>query len=245
MSWQRDFFVGWAGRLPTEHAPWLRSAVAVALGGFLLAGLLLSRAQDDPGGGTGASAEVTLDGVLTALPYPTLTLAAATSAAPARTILLSGAGKMAPDFDAALDGRTVRATGYMLRRGALEMLQVTETLRRAETDLPAPPARDLGTWRITGEICDGKCLAGAMRPGTGIAHRACANLCITSGVPPVFLATGPIEGQNHLLLGDPGGGPLAERFRALTALHVTLEGVVEQRGDLLIFKPDLAGARVW
>ena len=151
MSWQRDFFVGWAGRLPTEHAPWLRSAVAVALGGFLLAGLLLSRAQDDPGGGTGASAEVTLDGVLTALPYPTLTLAAATSAAPARTILLSGAGKMAPDFDAALDGRTVRATGYRLRRGALEMLQVTETLRRAETDLPAPPARDLGTWRITGE----------------------------------------------------------------------------------------------
>ena len=38
---------------------------------------------------------------------------------------------------------------------------------------------------------------------------------------------------------------LSRYIRALTALHVTLEGVVEQRGDLLIFKPDLAGARVW
>lgn len=244
MSWHRDFFVGWAGRLPNDHAAWVRSAAATTIACFLLAGLLLARTQDDPGGGTDSATEVTLEGVLVALPYPTLTLPAA-GGETARTILLSGAGKMAPEFDAALDGRTVRATGYMLNRGALEMLQVTEPLRRADADLSMPPSQDIGTWRITGEICDGKCLAGAMRPGSGIAHRACANVCVTGGVPPVFLATGPVEGRNHLLLADPGGGPLVERFRGLTALHVTLEGMVEQRGSILIFKPDLAKARVW
>ena len=242
MSWQRDFFVGWAARLPGDHAAWLRAMVATAVAAALLAGLLLARAQDDPGGGAGAPDEVTLDGVLLAAPYPTLTLAAA--GRPARTILLTGGGKSAPDLPAALDGRAVRATGYMLRRGALEMLQVTEPLRPADAALAMPARRDLGTWRITGEICDGKCLAGAMRPGNGIAHRACANLCVTGGVPPVFLATGPVEGRTHLLLADPSGGGLAERFRDLTALHVTLEGAVEERGDLLIFKPDLTRARV-
>jgi hypothetical protein len=244
MSWHRDFFVGWAGRLPVDHAAWVRSAVATTTACFLFAGLLLSRAQDDPGGGTGAATEVTLDGVLAALPYPTLTMHAAGGEA-GHTILLSGAGKTGPEFDVALDGHTVRVTGYMLSRGALEMLQVTEKPRRADADLPAAPAEDLGRWRITGEICDGKCLAGAMRPGSGIVHRACANLCVTGSVPPVFVATGPVEGRTHMLLADPGGGPLGERFRNLTALHVTLEGIVEQRGSLLIFKPELAQAHVW
>lgn len=243
MSTQRDFFVGWEGRLPRGQAGWIRAVVAGAVAGFLLLGLALARAIDDPGGGGGTGEEVTLEGVLTALPYPTLTMPTVPGTR-ARTVMLSGGGKDAAPFDAALDGRAVQATGYMLRRGSLEMLQVGEAVRAADAPLATAPPEALGTWRITGEICDGKCLAGAMRPGSGIAHRACANLCVSGGVPPVFAATAPVEGQLFLLLGDPAGGPLDGRFRALTALRVTLEGAVERRGDLLVFRPDLSRAVV-
>ncbi|MCC6716495.1 MAG: hypothetical protein IT555_01295 [Acetobacteraceae bacterium] len=243
MTGDPDFFIGWAGRLPAGHAGWLRGLVASVVAGGLLLAIALARAGDDPGGG-GSGVEVTLQGVLRARPYPTITLPPDAGGAPARTVLLSGGGKDGAPFDPVLDGRTVAASGYLLRRGALEMLQVGDPIREAAPDLPVPAAVKLGTWRITGEICDGKCLAGAMRPGIGIIHRACANLCVSGGVPPVFVATAPIEGQTHLLLGDPAGGPLDGRFRALTALPVTLEGVVERRGSLLVFLPDLTRAQL-
>ena len=238
MTMHRDFFIGWDGRLPRGQAGWIRALVASLFAGFLLLGLAMARAIDDPGGGGGASAETTLEGVLTALPYPTVTTEVG------RTVMLSGGGKDAAPFDSALDGRAVRATGYMLTRGTLEMLQVGEALVPADSAQATVVPEALGTWRITGEICDGKCLAGAMRPGTGVAHRACANLCVSSGVPPVFAATGPVAGQRFLLMGDPAGGPLDGRFRALTARPVTLEGTVERRGDLLVFRPDLSRAVV-
>jgi hypothetical protein len=236
MSAPRDFFVGWDGRLPRDGAWWTRAMLALVVAGFLLLGLGLARAIDDPGGGAGTGQEETLQGVLTALPYPTVTMAGG------HTVILSGGGKDGAAFDPALDGRTVRATGYMLRRGTLEMLQVGEAVQPAGGDAAAVAREPLGTWRITGEVCDGKCLAGAMRPGIGTGHRACANLCVSGGVPPVFAASGPVEGQRYLLMGDPGGGPLDGRFRALTARPVTLEGTVERRGDLLVFRPDLARA---
>jgi hypothetical protein len=243
MSWRRDFFVGWAGSLPVEQAGWIRAVVATVVGGFLLLGIALARTQDDPGGGAGTG-ELTLEGVLTAQPYPTLSVPPGRDGVPARTVLLSGGGKEGAPFDMALDGRAVRATGYGLRRGELAMLQVTEPMTALDAALPAPAVENLGTWRVTGEICDGKCLAGAMRPGTGLAHRACANLCVTGGVPPVLVGTGAVQGQRNLLLGDPGGGPLSGQFRHLTGLVVTLEGLVERRGDLLVFRSDLARAVV-
>jgi hypothetical protein len=244
MNWRRDFFVGWSGSLPADQAGWVRAVVAALVGGCLLAGLALARAQDDPGGATGTGEQV-LEGVLTARPYPTLTpLPPRPDGSQARTLLPSGGGKDGAPLDTALDGRAVRATGFGLRRGDLAMLQVSEPMAALQAALPSPEIENLGTWRITGEICDGKCLAGAMRPGSGIAHRACANLCVTGGVPPVLVATGPVRGQRYLLLGDPDGGPVNGQFRDLTALLVTLEGQVERRGDLLIFRPDLSRAVV-
>jgi len=236
MSELRDFFIGWEGRLPARATEWMRALLAGVVAGFLLLGLGLARAIDDPGGGGGSGQEETLEGVQTALPYPTVTTGAG------RTVMLSGGGKDGAAFDPALDGQAVQATGYILRRGALEMLQVGEAVQPGAAPLAAVAVERLGVWRITGEICDGKCLAGAMRPGTGTAHRACANLCVSWGVPPTFAATRPVAGQRHLLLGDPAGGPLSGRFRDLTARPVTLEGVVERRGDLLVFRPDLSRA---
>ena len=78
-----------------------------------------------------------------------------------------------------------------------------------------------------------------MRPGTGIAHRPCANLCLIGGLPAVLIATGTIEGSAFFCSATAPAAPLPERVHDLVALPVTLEGTVERRGDLLILRTDL------
>ncbi|MEM8628187.1 MAG: hypothetical protein AAGF32_09650, partial [Pseudomonadota bacterium] len=96
---------------------------------------------------------------------------------------------------ARLDGSLVEASGIAIQRGELVTLQVAggqrglkmvspavadspnnasqdtasgETIAAPAPDQPgatAIPSEQLGRWRLAGEMCDGKCLSGAMRPG--------------------------------------------------------------------------------
>ena len=137
------------------------------------------------------------------------------------------------------------ASGVLLTRGELLMLQARggrNGLAPAgdAAAVPAPVAEPLGRWRLAGEMCDGKCLAGAMRPGRRLAHKACANLCVIGGVPPVFVSTKPVEGETYLLLAGPDGGPLTMEMLDHMAAFVTLEGEIERRGGLLVLKIDPA-----
>lgn len=142
----------------------------------------------------------------------------------------------------ALGTSALEVGGVFVRRGDIEMLLVSDTGAKAGAGLlpgfqPAP-AEDLGRWRLTGEICDGKCYAGAMKPGQGLAHKACANLCITEGLPPVLVMELPVEGSTVLLLAGEDGGPMPDALLHLTAVPLQLEGRLERRDDLLIFRID-------
>jgi hypothetical protein len=240
-DWREDFFVGWSGRLPRRHAHFLFAAIATGVLAFLLVGLALARAVDDPGSGAvdWGAGEKTFHGVLTARPYPLLHLA------DGHTLMMAGPTQVGPEFDPALDGRMVEATGVVAKRGTLDMLDTNAPLKRADGQEEMPPPVPLGRWRITGEICDGKCWSGSMRPGNGLAHKACANFCILGGVPPVFVTTAPVEGTSFMLLADAVGGPLPDRLYDLVALRIALEGELERRGDLLVFRVDLRQARVF
>jgi DMSO/TMAO reductase YedYZ heme-binding membrane subunit/nitrite reductase/ring-hydroxylating ferredoxin subunit len=242
------FFVGWARGLP----PALRRAMlAAALGfglGFPLLGVLIGATSFDPAGRDFATvpgqalaadlpAPASLRGVVIAGPYPLLQLPPETPGAPTRTLLLAREGKFgAPEEARALHGRLVEAQGYVIRRGTIEMLVLDAP--PVPLDAPAPPLRTepLGRWRIQGEICDGKCAAGAMRPGRGIGHRACATLCLDGELPAVFVATRPVAGHAFLVLGDAAGRPALPGMRELIGQRVTLEGEVERIGDVLVFR---------
>ena len=97
---------------------------------------------------------------------------------------------------------------------------------------------------MAGEICDGKCLAGAMHPGRGIAHKACANLCLIGDIPPVFVSTRPIEGSEFLMIAGPDGGPMPKAMLDLVASYIEVEADIERRGDLLVMKIDPASVKV-
>jgi hypothetical protein len=247
-----DFFIGWLGRLPRAGLAAAAFTAAALVAGFGALAFGLGASVDDPGDGRfewGLGPQA-MAGLVETTPYPILRLPPSGAHPAGHAVLLAGGGKVGvQDRAAALDGRAAEARGFLLKRGDLDMLQV-DTLAPAEAaagTLSAAAASrvPLGRWRLVGEICDGKCYAGAMRPGTGLAHKACANLCLMGGLPPVFVATSPVEGSQFLLLAASGGGPLAiDAYRDLTALLVEVEGDVERVDDLLVLKTDLAAARV-
>ncbi len=240
------FFIGW-GKMP---APLRDFVIGVGLGLVMLlalAGFMVAATQDDPGDGAFVgAAEAT--GVLQALPYPVLHVTDSATFAPGTALLLSGVGKRGVAGEAQpLDGQLVAVKGARISRGEIDGLQVdpgADAMRAVAGAAPAPETVDLGRWRITGEICDGKCLAGAMRPGTGLAHKACANLCLIGGVAPVFVATDRVDGAAFFLLGDAAGGPVGPAVLDQTAVLVEAEGRVERRGALHVFLIDPASVRL-
>lgn len=247
-----DFFVGYLGRVPATARAAMLLFVMLFVAAFTVGSLALALTQSDPGDG-GFVGGQTLTGVIIAAPYPHLRMAATPEHPNGRTVLLNSArGKRGVQAEAAaLNGKMVEVVGGMVRRGAIETLQVGfrgGAHRIAEQpDLAPPfiaPPVDLGRWRIAGEICDGKCYLGVMRPGRGLAHKACANLCLVGGAPAVFVAQGGVEGEDFLLLADQSGAPLPDAVYDLTAVLITLDGQVERHGGLLVFKADLSSAEL-
>lgn len=242
------FFVGYLNAVPRALAVFAILIAAAFAGGMVGLAFAISAGVDDPGDGRFAFdlGYQTYTGILEVDPYPFLHVLPDADNPQGRTIMLSGEGKNGVQGRAAdLDGALVDAGGILLKRGTLDMLQVGGEvgLRRSAaeaTGFQPPPAISLGQWRLTGEVCDGKCYTGAMRPGSGLAHKACANLCLLGGVPPVFVSTGPVEGTPYFLMADPAGKPLPDWLYDKVALLIEIEGEIERRGSLLVFKVDLA-----
>ncbi|MDH3667869.1 MAG: hypothetical protein OEN23_13160 [Paracoccaceae bacterium] len=57
-------------------------------------------------------------------------------------------------------------------------------------------------------------------------------------MPPVFVSSQPVEGSEFLLIAGPDGGPLPKKVYDQVGLFISVEGVIERRGDLLVFRID-------
>jgi hypothetical protein len=246
---EAPFFIGYLDP-PRALRPFLIAVAVFLVLGFAGAGLLLGAVQEEPEAAAFRFdwGPQTLEGVLRLDPYPTLFVTEGTErVAAGTTVMLAGVGKTGvQERTTFLNGRRVRASGIILKRGELDMMQVSggeASLAALPGYGPAVPGEPLGRWRLAGEICDGKCLAGAMRPGQGPAHKACANLCLVGGIPPVFVASAPLAGEEFLLIGGPDGGPLPDALYDQVATLVELEAEVERRGDILVMRVDPATVR--
>jgi len=251
MSWKQTkdapFFVGYLNAIPKPLVAFLAVFSLCFVAGLSFAALALSSTQNDPGNGAfqwGNGFENT--GILELRPYPVLRVPS-DGEAPARTYMLAGQGKRGVFDQAAANGNSpVNLRGVPIAGGDLTMIQVggVEAAESTDTEFAPAQAVPLGRWKLTGEICDGKCYAGAMRPGRGLAHKACADLCLTGGIPPVFVASGPVEGRSFFLMADENGNVQGNEIDPLLALYIEVEGDVERLDDLMVFKADLSTARV-
>lgn len=250
MNDKQPFFVGYLP-LPKALRTFLLLVSVLFVSGLAGLGLALGTAQDDPGPGAFRFdyGPQTVTGVIELTPYPLVRVTLGNDRiAPGDTLMLAGQGKTnVEDRARPLEGQLAQVTGIVLERGDLYMLQVNggaNGLAAAEGIVPELETVPLGRWKLAGEICDGKCLAGAMRPGRGIAHKACANLCLLGGVPPVFVSTQPVDGSEFLLVTGPDGSALPPAAYDHIAQYVSLEGEVERRGDLLVLRMDPATLQV-
>ena len=203
---QDAFLIGWSGRLPEPLRRFILRLCLILLALYLGLAVALGIASDDPAGvdfarvpGQAALADLPEDaalaGTVTLAPYPVLHVPPAPGWPRGRAILLAGDGKIgAPGDFAALEGRLVSAQGGLLRRGDIAKLALGTPPAPAEGEAALPLVHPLGRWRITGEICDGKCAAGVMRPGIGLSDRACATLWLQGDIPAVFVSTTPVAG---------------------------------------------------
>ena len=240
----KPFFIGFLPA-PIALRRFLLAIGALLMGGFAAAGYLAGTAQDDPGPGAVRFdyGRQTVTGVIELTPYPLVHVTEGNDRIkPGDTFMMTAGGKSGVDSRAApLEGQLARVSGVVLERGDLNMLQLRgggAGLRAEEGTGAIPEPQPLGKWRLAGEICDGKCLAGAMRPGRGLAHKACANLCLLGDVPPVFVSTQPVDGEEFLLVTGPDGTRLPEAAYDAVAQYITVEGDITRRGSLLVFAID-------
>jgi hypothetical protein len=96
---------------------------------------------------------------------------------------------------------------------------------------------------LRGEIIDSKCYLGAMKPGGGKIHKACAALCLSGGVPPMFVTRDADNRETYYLLTAPDGGPLASDTFDYVGDAVELTGHLELHGDLHVLKVAAADIR--
>ncbi len=249
-----DFFVGYIRGVPRGSRVLILTTIVAFVALMAAAGYFISATQPDPGPGRFFFQQKSFTGILETAPYPLVRVAPDDTYPNGHTLLLAGQGKRGVQAKAAaLAGQVVDVGGVLIKRGTIDMLQVGRRVPlQASIDGLSDEAReaidlsvtDLGTWRLTGEICDGKCYVGAMRPGTGIAHKACANLCLNGGIPAVFVSTSPVEGTEFFLIADQNGSPIDEALQRFVAARIQIDGQIERRGDLLVFKVDLDTAEV-
>ncbi|MEP5729508.1 MAG: hypothetical protein ABJL67_09030 [Sulfitobacter sp.] len=238
------FFVGYLAA-PGPLRRFLLAVSFLFVAAFAAVGLTLGVAQDDPGPGAFRFdyGRQTVTGVIELTPYPLVRVTAGNDRIkPGTTLMLSGQGKSSVDKRAIpLEGKLAKVSGVILQRGDLNMLQLRggkSGISAVEGPIPPQTSEPLGRWKLAGEICDGKCLNGAMRPGRGLAHKACANLCLIGGVPPVFVSSQAVDGSEYLLITGPDGDALPKSAYDNVAQFVSIEGAVERRGDLLVFRMD-------
>src|SRR5262249_11144890 len=189
----------------------------------------------------------TFGGMVVAEPYALLRTAGPSPEEPVRTILLVGEGKFgAAERVRPFAGRPARVTGTLLHRQGRWMVELASGPEGVQPLDRLPEAQELllregqpgslGRVERRGEFVDPKCYLGAMKPGAGKTHKACAALCISGGIPPMLVTRGADGGETFYLLTDHEGGPCNDLVLPFVTDPVEVSGELEQVGDLRVLR---------
>jgi hypothetical protein len=255
-----EFFIGWLPT-PRKYVRFLRPLVIgllLAVGGMAAA---LAALQRDPGTGQWDDDNVrTFDGIAFTRPYGMVRVDGEKPGDPPRTFLLVEDGKFGalPRVEKVVQGRpngvAVRVSGTILQRDGRWMLELVEGEKgmrqltaEEEAKLPALgwPAPEVVAEHVSlkGEIIDPKCYLGAMKPGGGKTHKACAMLCISGGVPPMLVTRDAARNETFYLLVTDDGEVANDRVLDFVGDPVEVSGRLERHGDFLVLRIAAEGVR--
>ena len=147
-------------------------------------------------------------------------------------------------------GQYIELRGTVMAREGRRMMEVESSgieMRRSRDDLrgEATARFDVATTRnvtigpveLVGEIGDPKCYFGAMKPGSGVTHKACAIRCIEGGIAPVLIARSGEGGRGAwaaYVLTDADGKPCNMDVSKLAGEPVRVKGTLVRRDDGLV-----------
>ena len=237
-----DFFVGYADTPQADRRFFLKAGLGLMAGTLVTAGGVAAL-QTRPGPGTWNQGDVRdWMGVVTAEPYAMLRTSDLDGTP--KTMPLSCLGKCGVAAQIRrFEGRVVQVRGSLIQRGEHAMIAVPELEPdwigevqniAEDTSTPGfPDTEPMGDIDLMGEIVDTKCWFGAMRPSEGKVHKACAALCIRSGLPPALLARDREKRETLMIMTD-GGKAYGEDLLALVADPVRVRGSVSRWGNLLL-----------
>ncbi len=240
-----DFYIGWL-TAPKHLVQFLFPVVGSMATIFLIGAMVLAAYQKHPGTGQWEDQRiVTLRGVVGTDPYATLWVSGENQNESVRAYLLVEDGKLGalPRVSRLLgDGRNkvpVDVRGTILHRDDRWMIALAADesgIRVLDADESTIAIGRLLEQRreptepvtLQGEIIDPKCYLGAMRPGGGKTHKACAMRCIAGGIPPMLVTRDPTMGETYYLLVDEHGGAANELVYPFVGDRVELAGRMEQ-----------------
>jgi hypothetical protein len=197
--------------------------IAVVIG---IVAVVLAASQRDPGPARWEQTASESVGVMHVAPYPFLEIYGENGA-----ILLVRPGKIGLPQMQKWNNQRVRVRGLRLQRDGLTLLELDDgdgaisgvTDREQPASNPSVPQKQERVV-LQGEIVDPKCFGGAMKPGDGKSHKACAVLCLRGGIPPTFVTT---AGES-LVMTDPHGqaltGAVLEHLLPFVGDRVELTG---------------------
>lgn len=236
-----EFYINYAS-LPPTYGGFLLRFIPLLVVGIVLFAVFLPMVHDQFNQGK-IQGNSELEGLLVDKPVPHLIVPRpgdVSNSVPFSRYVLSGTGKTAPS-NAVLKqvGKWVKLNGIVVSRNHLSVIA---TLSAKPIDPPenvtiSPDVgTSLGQYSLTGEIVDGKCYPGIMKPGQTKTHRACAIRCISGGVPAVFRVQNPRNDVMYFLLADQQGQAVNDRILDLVADPIRITGEVMQYDDMFVLK---------
>jgi hypothetical protein len=242
-------------KLPLREKRFLRLYVPAMLWVLAAVAFVWARAQQSPGDAVWDDAKVrTFTGWYLAKPYPMLFADDCGTGKPGVMMLVEVGKHGVERMPAGSNGQRMRIDGWLLRREGRTMIELDPDAEpKPQVDEAAGGARAMPAALsatgepvarvLRGEIVDFKCFLGAMKPGSGKAHKACAALCVGGGVPPVLVCRDGAGGADFYILQSPGGVPMDESLRRFIGDEIEISGQETTLGDVKILTVVAGSAR--
>lgn len=235
------FFIGWSPDISKPDRRFLLLAtLGIVVGGSATAAFLGGLGEAPGPGIWNQSAITDHTGLLLTAPWPALRMIGADGHP--QTAFLATTGKRAVRLAADAQG-WVKVRGSLISRGQNRMIAVDGARWLGASGGAEPPGlrnwpeTDLGPAEMIGEILDAKCWFGAMRPGYGKTHKACATLCARGGLPLAFCAAGSCgSGVDAPLFLDADGRRHDPAILPFIADRVIAKGRMVRVGDVTQFR---------
>ncbi len=248
MSDKKDFFIGYLPKAPKRIA---RTSLLAVLLFFVLLGVsafMVVNYQRTINNGTYEYGELTeVEGLIYYKPQPFIKVFQGKdiNGDPVfKNILLIDFGKFgATETLRKIEAKSTRQFNsvYIKLRGTLVYHDGTTLLELTEKEnsyisyrplidryLYSKAKSDLGTQTLKGEIVDPKCFFGSMKPGEGIPHKSCAALCLSGGIPAMYVTQNEQGHNEYLLVLGEDGQPVNKEIMKYVADPVSISGRVER-----------------